>query len=114
MSAYAAAVRTVLAKLVLLIAVLLMPLGMTPAAAAGHQPHDMAAMPVGHCDPHAPKHGAMQGMAQCTMACSTALPAGDAARDAPLLIVCTPVAPSAAEALDGLHPHPATPPPKAS
>jgi hypothetical protein len=113
-SAYAAAVRTVLAKLVLLIAVLLMPLGMTPAAAAGHQPHDMATMPVGHCDPHAPKHGAVQGMAQCTMACSTALPAGDTARDAPLLIFCTPVAPSAAEALDGLHPHPATPPPKAS
>ena len=114
MNVYAPAVRTMLAKLLLLIAVLVMPLGMTPAAGAGHQLHDMASMPMGHCDPKAPNHGADHGITQCTMACSAALPAADLADDAPLPIDCAPALSSAATTLDGLHPHPATPPPKVS
>ena len=111
MSAYAG---RVLAKLVLLIAVLLMPLGMAPAAGTSHNAKAMAAMPMGHCDQPAPTQGAKHGLAECTMACSAALPAVDAPRDDRPLIVCLPVQPAAAQVLHGLHPETATPPPKRS
>jgi hypothetical protein len=111
---YAPAVRIVLAKLLLLIAVLLMPLGMTPAEAGGHPPDAMASMAIGHCDPQAPKRGPGHGITQCTMACSAALPAAGFALDTPVPTASTPVRPTAAATPDGLHPHPATPPPKDS
>jgi len=102
-----------LARLALLIAVLLMPLGMTPAPAAAHE-HAMASMPMGHCDDGAAKHQSKAGLAECTMACSAALPAADLPRDGAPMIVCMPVRPVTAHVLHGLHPETATPPPKRS
>ena len=104
--------RPMLARLVLLIAVLLMPLGMTPAAATAHEHVAMASMPMGHCDDKAPSRHMKGGIADCAMACSAALPAAEVARDELPLPACSPARPVAAHALHGLHPETATPPPK--
>ena len=102
-----------LANLLLMLAMLFMPLGMTSAAAPVR--HDMAAeMPMPHCPEPAPSHGSKAGFVECTMACSAALPAAGGPQDPPLLIVCTPYVRDSAQQLDGLHPDTATPPPKRS
>jgi hypothetical protein len=103
----------VIARLILLIAVLLMPLGMTPAPAAAHN-QAMAGMPMGHCDDGATKHPMKGGIAECTMACAAALPPADTPSDDVVPIACMPVRPAAAQVLHGLHPDTATPPPKDS
>ena len=101
-----------LARLVLLIAVLLMPLGMTPAAATAHGHADTASMPMGHCDDKAPSSHMKGGIADCAMACSAALPAVELPRDDLPLAACSPPIPAAMHSLHGLHPETATPPPK--
>jgi hypothetical protein len=97
-------------KLLILLAVLLMPFGMQPATAAPAA-HEMT-MPMEHCPDQAPGHGGKAGFAECTMACSAALPAMDRAADEPLFIVNAPTEPPVVQALDGLHPETATPPPR--
>jgi hypothetical protein len=104
----------VIAKLMVLIAVLLMPVGMAPALAAPGHHQAMALMPMGHCPDQGSSRDVKHGFAECTMACATALPAAYARRDQPALIICTPVAAIAPHALHGLHPDTATPPPKRS
>jgi hypothetical protein len=106
-------VGTVLAKLLLLVAVVLMPLGMGPAAAATAA-HEMrhAAMPMGHCPESGSNHHDKGGIAECTMACAGALPAVDFAHHEPLMIARQLMQPVAALQLDGLHPETAVPPPK--
>jgi hypothetical protein len=102
-------------KLLALIAALLMPLGIAAAPAAAAQHHGSAAsMPMEHCPDQESKGGSKAGFAQCTMACSAALPAEDLSANQPVLIVCTPLQPRAAHRLHGLHPDTATPPPKLS
>jgi hypothetical protein len=98
-------------KLLALLAVLLMPFGMTPVAAA-KSPHHSATMPMQHCPEQAPDHGSKGGFVECTMACSAALPALDSApqQSLPPERNLTPVA--VAHILHGLHPETATPPPK--
>jgi hypothetical protein len=103
-----------LSRLLLLIAVLLMPLGMAPAPASAPDHSMIAGMPMGHCPDQGSRNDAKQGVHECTMACAAALPATEARDDAPLLIVCEPILPDAAERLHGLHPETATPPPKRS
>lgn len=112
-SDYAALVHRMLAKLALLIAVLLMPIGMTPAPAAAHQ-NAMAGMPMGHCDEGTTKHQPKGGFTECTMACSAALPAADTPRGKATPIASMPILPAAAHILHGVHPETATPPPKRS
>ncbi len=117
-SRYEARVPTFLAKLALLFAVLLMPLGMAPAAATsaasgGH--HMMAGMPAGHCPDQAPANHEGSGIADCAMACASALPAADFASERqPLALSAAPLLSVPAERLHGLHPETATPPPRAS
>jgi hypothetical protein len=102
-------------KLLILLAVLLMPFGMMPAPAAAAAHHGpMAGTPMQHCPGEPTKHDPKSGFVECTMACSAALPAADIARGEPLLIVCTPVRPSVSHVLHGLHPETATPPPRDS
>jgi hypothetical protein len=95
-----------------LIAVLLMPLGMVPAAAASTV-HDHAAMPMEHCPDQAPKqsHGTK---AECTMACAGALPAAAAEQVVPPLFAGAPAQSAPTAQLHGLHPETATPPPRRS
>jgi hypothetical protein len=104
-------VRTV----VLTLAVLFMPLGMTAApAVASPADHHSASMQMQHCPEQAPKHSGKAGFVECTMACAAALPAIEGGRPEPALIVCLPDMSSAVRQLHGLHPDPATPPPKRS
>ncbi len=102
-----------LGKLLLLAAVLLMPLGMAPAAASA-SPQAMASMPMGHCPDQDSSHSSKAGIAECTMACAGALPAVVTAREEPLLGPAEPVVATGAEPLNSLHPETATPPPKRS
>ena len=102
------------AKLLLLLAMVLMPLGMTAAPAAAAEHAAMASMPMEHCPEQAPQHGGKAGLAECTMACAAALPAADFRTGEPLKILCTPDVPSVAARLHGLDPETATPPPKRS
>jgi hypothetical protein len=103
-----------LARLILLVAVLLMPLGMSSATAAAPSHHDMAGMMRGHCPDQAPAQHHKAGFAECTMACAAALPAVEAP-GAPAVAIATELPRSAAaHQLHGLHPETATPPPRAS
>jgi hypothetical protein len=101
-------------KLLMLVAVLLMPFGMAPAAAAAAHPPMTMDIAKGHCPDQGSHHGANGGTAECTMACAGALPAADLADNEPLLIARAPIRPTAAQRLQGLHPDTATPPPKRS
>jgi len=95
-------------RLIVLIAVLLMPLGMAPAHANADADHASAGMTMQHC----PKQDRKAGVAECTMACSTALPAIEASRE-PMLTVRPSIAlPRVEQELHGLHPETATPPPR--
>ena len=102
-------------RLLGLLAVLLLPLGMQPAAAAAAPTadHHMVA-PTPHCPDQAPKPQSKGGFVECTMACSAALPAAELPGDRPLLLVCAPSDAAAVRILDGLHPDIVTPPPKRS
>lgn len=112
MSVYAPSVRNVIARIVLLAAVLLMPLGMTPSAAtAAH--HTMApGMPMEHCPDQSPGHDSKGALAQCTMACAAAVPASTASAEEPHLAAAETGVPALTQRLDGLHPETATPPPR--
>jgi hypothetical protein len=101
-----------LVRLLALVAVLLMPFGMAPVSSAAR--HEHSASMNSHCPQQAPKQAGKAAFAECTMACSAALPATELPREHPLLINCMPVGPSTAKALQGLHPETATPPPKMS
>jgi hypothetical protein len=97
----------------LLLAMLLMPFGMVPAAAAaGHQYG--ASMPMQHCPEQGPNDAPNGASPECTMACSAALPAAEFDRGMPLLIGSLPNGPAVAVALVGLRPDTATPPPRTS
>jgi adenosylmethionine-8-amino-7-oxononanoate aminotransferase len=102
-----------LVKLLALFAVLLLPLGMTPAAATATH-HPMASMPMQHCPEQGSGHQSKTAFAACTMACSAALPALDRCAAQPLTVARERVRPSLAQQLSDLHPDIATPPPKRS
>ena len=101
-------------KLLILLAVVLMPLGMGPAPAAAKHDGDsamMMVMPTEHCpDPLQDDRKASLG--DCTMACAAALPAFGRTTAEPLMVVCAPAQPATAHLLHGLDPETATPPPK--
>ena len=100
-----------IAKLLALLALLLMPFGMQPAAAAPAAP-DHAAMPMQHCPEPAPAHDMSGGIVGCTMACSAAVPADDLPAAEPAGLASVRPEPVAAPDLRGLHPDTATPPPR--
>ena len=108
MIAYVSPVSRMIAKILLLLAVLLMPFGMAaPASAAAHPP---AAAPMSHCpdQPCSPS----KAVSECMLACSAALPATTGSEPRRLTITCEPVAWLASRHPPGLHPDTATPPPK--
>ena len=106
-----------LGRLLVLLAVLVMPLGMARAAAAMPSMAHHAVMSVPameHCPDQSSKHDDNAGPAMCSMACASALPAQDLVRDemplqASQLVVATP-----AETLRGILMEIATPPPNLS
>lgn len=103
-----------MSKLLVLLAVLVMPLGMAPASATQqHTQSAASSMPMEHC-PDPPPKQEQGASAQCTMACASTLPATGAATADVAMIVCSPQPPAAAQLLNSLHPETATPPPKRS
>jgi hypothetical protein len=103
-----------LARLVLVLAVLLMPFGMAPAAASVAHPSTDMAMPMGHCDQKGSTHDRKGGVAECTMVCASALPAAFGRAGERPLVICEPAQPASATPLRGLDPETATPPPRRS
>ena len=99
-------------RILALVAVLLMPLGMFAPAAAAHQA--FAAMPMEHCPDQSPHKDMKSSFAECTMACSAALPAMDGSAAQVRIIACVPIDCPAAKTLTGVVPEIATPPPKRS
>ena len=102
------------AKLLVLIAVLLMPLGMATAATPALHHQTAEAAPMEHCPDPAPQQDVKGGLAACTMACSAALPAVDLTRSGSVpasyvIVILAPVA-----SLHGIHPETDTPPPRRS
>ena len=100
-------------ELIALLAMLLMPLGM-PSAAAASSEHHSASMPMQHCPEQGTRHDSKAASAECTMACSAALPAIAVAMNEPPSIDRAPDHAAIAQVFHGLHPETATPPPKAS
>jgi hypothetical protein len=101
-------------KLLVLLALLLMPFGMVPASAAAQPAHSgTMSMPMQHC-PEPAQQPDKGGIADCAMACAAALPAMGKAVAEPPFIICAPQQPSTVELLHGLNPETATPPPKRS
>jgi hypothetical protein len=114
-SGYQQRVGTLLARLLLVAAVLLMPLGMSDAAArqpAPAAPHVMMSM--SHCPDSAPDHHRKGGIAECTMMCAAALPATQLACAGQPVVRSEPSPAETAAQLHGLHPETATPPPRNS
>jgi len=98
-------------KLMVLLAVLLMPFGMAGAAAVPHV-STAATMPMG--PDQGDDHGTKSGITECTMACAAALPAIASGTVELPVTDAAPAQSAAPERLDGLHPETATPPPRLS
>ena len=115
MKAYSRLVSRMTARSILLLAVLVMPLSMAFAGASAspvdHQ-EMMAGMPTGHCPDQSTKHMHSDGLAACSMACASALPAQDVARDETTVRVVPLVNQMVAQTLPGVLLEIATPPPK--
>ena len=110
-AAYRDAMRSPLARLLALVALLLMPLGMASAPAnAAPAAQSVAA---GHCDDHAPAPDApIKKPMHCT-ACA-ALPAADAPEPSARVLPSAPRWLALSAPINGVEPDIATPPPKRS
>ena len=102
-----------LCRLLLLVAVLLMPFGMAPVLASQHQ-HSGAAMPMQHCPEQTPSHSGKAGFTECAMACSSALPAAVLRQREQVGFENPPQTAVESPRLRGIHPDIATPPPRSS
>lgn len=116
MTSYAVGMGALILRLLLLFAVLAMPFGMSAApAAAAETHHSAASMPMEHCPEQNTGHDRKGGIAECTMACSVALPAAvTVVARQPLTTATQLVLRADAERLRGLHPETLTPPPRKS
>jgi len=103
-----------LSRLILMMAVLVMPLTMSPAQANSAHHASTVDMPMGNCPDQNSQHDGKGGFAECTMACAASLPAVNGRDVGPLIIICDPVMPASVQRLSGLHPDTATPPPRRS
>jgi hypothetical protein len=65
-----------------------------------------------HCPEEGSKHHSKGAFAECTMACSSALPAVDCIQEQRMPYASLSVTAAPAHELRGLHPETATPPPK--
>ncbi len=104
----------VIGRLLVLVAVLLMPFGMAPAASASPVNHHamLTGMPAEHCPGPANTHERNHGLATCSMACASALPAQEIARDELPLRNQQLATPMITQTLRGVLPEIATPPPR--
>jgi hypothetical protein len=101
----------IVGRLLVLFAVLLMPLGMEPAAAANHYA-TMTGAAMEHCPGQSGNRQHNDGLAMCSMPCASALPAQEMVSHAMPIRSPQLVIPMAGHALHGIQPEIATPPPK--
>jgi hypothetical protein len=104
-------VSALIARL-MVVALLLMPLGMIPAAGVQAHSARTTAAPMEHCPDRDSAQHQQAGFAACTMACAGALPAVDKLRDEPLMTAVEFPDASIVRQLVGVFPETATPPPK--
>lgn len=100
-------------RFVALIAVLLMPFGMSAAPAADHH-QAMAGTSMPHCPEQQPSPQSKGFLGECTMACSAALPAADVAPMSSRPVARPSFEPRLAPALSSIELEIATPPPRLS
>jgi hypothetical protein len=103
-------------NLIAVVALMLMPFVMQPAAAAPVQHHQATSAegPAEHCPDERSMPESNGKFAVCAMICSAALPAADVPQAQRTLIVCQPAAPGLAQRLTDHDPEIATPPPRRS
>lgn len=111
---YSATMQSVALRLLALVALLLMPIGMSAALAAANPRHSASAMAMQDCPGSSSKSHEKSGFVECAMACSAALPAVDQQTVQPPKTVRAVAQRALAQVLIGLHPEAATPPPKLS
>ena len=99
-------------KLLILIAVVLMPLAMRAAPASASVHHQGASMPMQRCPEQGSRHESKGSFAECTMACASALPAADREQEQRIAFTASIMTEVPTKALHGLQPETATPPPK--
>lgn len=112
--AYLRRMRRLLIRVIMLLAVLLMPLGMAAPAVASAAAHHGAAsgMPMEHCPEQGSNTDTAGGLDRCTMTCSAALPVLDAPPAHALLISSVPDDLPLGPELASIAQDIATPPPK--
>lgn len=110
---YRGRMRSALLPLLAILAVMLMPFGMTAAPASSIHHQQMAkVMPMDHCPEPASTPQSNGALAHCSMACAVALPADDSpALVSELITRSLPLVPIV-ERLSGTEPEIATPPPR--
>jgi hypothetical protein len=106
--------RSLALRLLSLIAIMLMPFGMSAATAAPVHHEHAGAMSMQHCPEPNQAPAGKGALADCAMACAAALPAQDLTpTDAPPTLR-SPVEPTFIPALSGIEMELATPPPRLS
>jgi len=105
--------RSAFLRLLAFVAVLLMPFGMSVASAVPIQEHQVA-MPMQHCPQPDSTHHSSGALADCTMACASALPAAELSPVEAPPVIRAPVGGSFIPTLFGIELEIATPPPRLS
>ena len=111
---YSAAMARITGKLLILLALLTMPAGMSWVGASASSGGHEAVMDMAHCPDSAPAADLEPGIAPCNMACAAALPAFGAPVEAEVAAPDCPLAVAEIGRLNGLEPDIATPPPRLS
>ena len=111
---YRVTMSTFLCGLFALVAVLLMPFGMSVASAAPMQEHQQMTMSMEHCPEPASSPHPKGALADCTMACASALPAAELTPLNPLPVERPLLESIVLPSLTGIEMEIATPPPRLS
>jgi hypothetical protein len=106
--------RSAFLRLLAFVAVLLMPFGMSAAPADPVHHEEMGAMTMQHCPDEDSKPHSKGALADCTMACASALPAAELPQPKTPLAFRVPVEPHLIPSLSGIELEIATPPPRQS
>ena len=110
---YGATMAAAVFRLLALVALVLMPLGMTgKPASAQSMPTDHAAMTMGHCDDQPAKDNAPTPSKMDCKAMCTALPAANAPMPSPAMKPVVVRTTAVASPFAGIEPEIATPPPR--
>jgi hypothetical protein len=106
--------QSILLRLLALIAVMLLPFGMSAAPAEAREHHSASTLSMQHCSQEESDRAQTDALSDCAMPCSAALPAADPSSAGSHSLAPPAVMPPTEEALTGIDLDIATPPPKLS